>query len=73
MCPLRFILVFFSAILAGYFAWRSFRSSPDELDAAFSEDLVAEKSPVSKDDDKQEKNLKLVSFPSFPSWVRLFD
>ncbi|XP_068649426.1 uncharacterized protein [Aristolochia californica] len=27
MCPLRFILVFFSATLAGYFAWRSFRDS----------------------------------------------
>ncbi|KAL6997480.1 hypothetical protein U1Q18_007607 [Sarracenia purpurea var. burkii] len=29
MCPLRFILVFFSAILAGYFAWRTVRSSPE--------------------------------------------
>uniref|UniRef100_A0A9I9CV25 Methyltransferase-related protein n=1 Tax=Cucumis melo TaxID=3656 RepID=A0A9I9CV25_CUCME len=27
MCPLRFILVFLSAILAGYFAWRSASSS----------------------------------------------
>ncbi|KAI4325552.1 hypothetical protein MLD38_030937 [Melastoma candidum] len=30
MCPLRFILVFFSAVLAGYFAWRAVRSSPDD-------------------------------------------
>ncbi|XP_021898238.1 uncharacterized protein LOC110814950 [Carica papaya] len=29
MCPLRFILVFLSAILAGYFAWRTVRSSPE--------------------------------------------
>ncbi|KAI0494538.1 hypothetical protein KFK09_024676 [Dendrobium nobile] len=26
MCPLRFILVFLSATLAGYFAWKSIRS-----------------------------------------------
>lgn len=26
MCPLRFILVFFSAVLAGYFAWRTVRT-----------------------------------------------
>ncbi|KAF8043574.1 hypothetical protein BT93_A1790 [Corymbia citriodora subsp. variegata] len=30
MCPLRFILVFFSAVLAGYFAWRTVRSSPED-------------------------------------------
>ncbi|KAK7290634.1 hypothetical protein RIF29_05194 [Crotalaria pallida] len=29
MCPLRFILVFFSAVLAAYFAWTTVRSSPD--------------------------------------------
>ncbi|WOH00150.1 hypothetical protein DCAR_0519508 [Daucus carota subsp. sativus] len=29
MCPMRFILVFFSAILAGYMAWRTVRSTPD--------------------------------------------
>ncbi|ESQ41812.1 hypothetical protein EUTSA_v10015170mg [Eutrema salsugineum] len=29
MCPLRFLLVFFSAILAGYFAWKTVSSSPD--------------------------------------------
>ncbi|XP_030452840.2 uncharacterized protein LOC115674568 [Syzygium oleosum] len=30
MCPLRFILVFFSAVMAGYFAWRTVRSSPED-------------------------------------------
>ncbi|KAL7138672.1 hypothetical protein ABFS83_10G179700 [Erythranthe nasuta] len=29
MCPLRFILVFLSAILAGYFAWKTAVSSSD--------------------------------------------
>ncbi|CAH8381000.1 unnamed protein product [Eruca vesicaria subsp. sativa] len=29
MCPLRFLLVFFSAILAGYFAWKTVSSSPE--------------------------------------------
>ncbi|XP_074367169.1 uncharacterized protein LOC141707728 [Apium graveolens] len=29
MCPMRFILVFFSALLAGYMAWRTVRSTPD--------------------------------------------
>ncbi|GAB2211014.1 hypothetical protein Droror1_Dr00016304 [Drosera rotundifolia] len=32
MCILRFILVFFSAALAGYFAWRSVRSSSEVED-----------------------------------------
>ena len=34
MCPLRFLLVFFSAVLAGYFAWKTVSSSPE----IFSED-----------------------------------
>ncbi|CAN6993644.1 unnamed protein product [Brassica oleracea var. botrytis] len=29
MCPLRFLLVFFSAVLAGYFAWKTVSSSPE--------------------------------------------
>ncbi|RDX78175.1 hypothetical protein CR513_41581, partial [Mucuna pruriens] len=29
MCPLRFILIFFSAVLAAYFAWTTVRSSPE--------------------------------------------
>ncbi|CAA6658678.1 unnamed protein product [Spirodela intermedia] len=33
MCPLRIILVFLSATLAGYFAWRSVRSpAPSPFD-----------------------------------------
>lgn len=75
MCPLRFILVFFSAILAGFLAWRSFRSSP-ELDFAISEDSTADKTTSSKDD-KQERNLKMVKrFLLFLSffflWVVIF-
>ncbi|CAN7067842.1 uncharacterized protein LOC103845863 [Brassica rapa] len=31
MCPLRFLLVFFSAVLAGYFAWKTVSSSSPEL------------------------------------------
>ncbi|KAL8041662.1 hypothetical protein ABFX02_10G179000 [Erythranthe guttata] len=30
MCPLRFILIFFSAILAVYFAWKTAASSSDD-------------------------------------------
>lgn len=29
MCPLRFLLVFFSAVLAGYIAWRTVNSTPE--------------------------------------------
>ncbi|XP_027350935.1 uncharacterized protein LOC113861989 [Abrus precatorius] len=29
MCPLRFILIFFSAVLAAYFAWTTVVSSPE--------------------------------------------
>ncbi|KAJ1417757.1 hypothetical protein SESBI_16427 [Sesbania bispinosa] len=29
MCPLRFILIFLSAVLAAYFAWTTVRSSPE--------------------------------------------
>ncbi|KAL2923237.1 Protein PHYLLO chloroplastic [Bienertia sinuspersici] len=65
MCPLRFILVFFSAILAGFLAWRSFRSSP-EFDIAISEDSVADRAPSSKDDE-QERNLKMMIQDGF--WV----
>ncbi|KAI3471492.1 hypothetical protein Pfo_028142 [Paulownia fortunei] len=43
MCPLRFILVFFSAVLAGYFAWKTVSSS-DEADFAIPEDSTQERS-----------------------------
>ncbi|KAK9725664.1 hypothetical protein RND81_05G161000 [Saponaria officinalis] len=68
MCPLRFILVFFSAILAGYFAWRSFRSSgDDELNIGiFPQEFAAEKAASSKID-KQERNFKMIIQDCF--WV----
>ncbi|ONK65369.1 uncharacterized protein A4U43_C07F36400 [Asparagus officinalis] len=31
MCPLRLILIFISATLAGYFAWKTVRSSPPSI------------------------------------------
>ncbi|ESQ41426.1 hypothetical protein EUTSA_v10015306mg [Eutrema salsugineum] len=50
MCPLRFVLVFFSVALAGYFAWMTANSSPE---------LNSDDSPVeAKDKDKQGLNLK---------------
>ncbi|CAA2980598.1 uncharacterized protein LOC111380207 [Olea europaea var. sylvestris] len=42
MCPLRFILVFFSAVLAGYLAWTTVSSLPSE-----SEDSTHENSSTS--------------------------
>ena len=36
MCPLRFVLVFFSAVLAGYIAWRTVNSTPE----LFSDELL---------------------------------
>ncbi|XP_057500098.1 uncharacterized protein LOC130784284 [Actinidia eriantha] len=54
MCPLRFILVFLSAILAGYFAWRTVRSSPET-------DFLASKGSTTEEmssKDKQESNLR---------------
>ncbi|KAK1429237.1 hypothetical protein QVD17_11443 [Tagetes erecta] len=38
MCPMRFLLVFFSAILAGYMAWKSVRTSSETKDDIFDED-----------------------------------
>ena len=58
MCPLRFILVFFSAVLAGYFAWRTVRSSP-EIDGFVLDDSTAEKTSLRE---KQELNFKRVCF-----------
>lgn len=59
MCPLRFILVFFSAILAGYCAWRTVRSSPGT--DINSQDSTNENIPTKK----EEFNLRMVClFPS---------
>ncbi|KAK2397071.1 hypothetical protein P8452_18189 [Trifolium repens] len=49
MCPLRFILVFFSAVLAGYFAWRTVRSSPN-IDLDSDNSFEEEKSSFKKED-----------------------
>ncbi|WOG97984.1 hypothetical protein DCAR_0417325 [Daucus carota subsp. sativus] len=50
MCPMRFILVFFSALLAGYMAWRTVRSAPDiDADDVRGENFIAK--------DKQKTNL----------------
>ncbi|GAY39931.1 hypothetical protein KPL70_009041 [Citrus sinensis] len=53
MCPLRFILVFFSAVLAGYFAWRTVRSSPEADINNLSDDSPNEKTSLK---DKDESN-----------------
>ncbi|KAK9123400.1 hypothetical protein Sjap_013002 [Stephania japonica] len=42
MCPLRAILVFFSAMLAGYFAWKTARSSSSLFPSLAFEDSVSE-------------------------------
>ncbi|KAL9240199.1 hypothetical protein vseg_014445 [Gypsophila vaccaria] len=65
MCPLRFILVFFSAILAGYFAWRSFRCEDDDQ-GIFSQESPADKAASSKIV-KQERNFKMIIQDGF--WV----
>ncbi|KAF7145710.1 hypothetical protein RHSIM_Rhsim04G0087700 [Rhododendron simsii] len=65
MCPLRFILVFFSAILAGYFAWRAVRSSP-ETDIMGSDMSTEEK--ISSND-KQEIHLKQMILNGFWGFV----
>ncbi|KAK3011446.1 hypothetical protein RJ639_012048 [Escallonia herrerae] len=54
MCPLRFILVFFSAVLAGYIAWRTARSSPEARIMVVEEDTTPEKASL---EDKQEFRL----------------
>ncbi|KAG6595503.1 hypothetical protein SDJN02_11502, partial [Cucurbita argyrosperma subsp. argyrosperma] len=57
MCPLRFILVFLSAILAGYVAWRSASSSSS---SSSSSDLFpaveSEKSPLESENRRVEED-----------------
>ncbi|KAI3716588.1 hypothetical protein L1987_67570 [Smallanthus sonchifolius] len=38
MCPMRFLLVFFSAVLAGYMAWKSVRTSSETENNVFDDD-----------------------------------
>ncbi|CAI0433160.1 unnamed protein product [Linum tenue] len=65
MCPLRFILVFFSAVLAGYFAWRTVNASPD----AFAEPDVSNDSTV--DAKKQETNMIKVNCYCCPFYLQM--
>ncbi|KAK4743671.1 hypothetical protein SAY87_009983 [Trapa incisa] len=62
MCPLRFILVFFSAVIAGYFAWMTVPSSP-ELHLSLQE-LTTDSSPI---EESQGLNLKKVVQDGF--WI----
>ncbi|KAD4384327.1 hypothetical protein E3N88_24495 [Mikania micrantha] len=43
MCPMRFLLVFFSAVLAGYMAWKSVRTSSESKADVFDEDSSVNK------------------------------
>ncbi|KAI3791547.1 hypothetical protein L2E82_05361 [Cichorium intybus] len=43
MCPMRFLLVFFSAILAGYIAWKSVPTSSVADDIVSDEDSSIKK------------------------------
>ena len=58
MCPLRFVLVFLSAVLAGYFAWSTVRSSQEN--ALVSEDSCPQ-TTSSSSKDKQELHFKTVN------------
>ncbi|CAA7031389.1 unnamed protein product [Microthlaspi erraticum] len=49
MCPLRFVVVFFSVVLAGYFAWRTVNSSPE---------LISDDSPAAAKDEQGGLDLK---------------
>ena len=59
MCPLRFILVILSAVLAGYYAWSNARSSQEI--AMVSQDLSPQ--TTSSSEDKQQFNFKRVKSP----------
>ncbi|KAJ0878822.1 hypothetical protein HanRHA438_Chr10g0444241 [Helianthus annuus] len=51
MCSIRFLLVFFSAILAGYMAWKSVRTSSETDNNVFNDDSFVH---------KQECNIKVM-------------
>ncbi|KAK2451089.1 methyltransferase protein [Trifolium repens] len=62
MCPLRFILVFFSTVLAGYSAWRTV-SSPPKIDLDSDDSIEEEKSSFKKKDfdfKKEDLILKMI-------------
>ncbi|CAN0876780.1 hypothetical protein LINGRAHAP2_LOCUS11494 [Linum grandiflorum] len=60
MCPMRLILVFFSAVLAGYFAWTTVTTASPSDD-----DSTIDKPDIKKQ--KEESNTTKVNclFPSF--------
>ncbi|KAK4258561.1 hypothetical protein QN277_004999 [Acacia crassicarpa] len=70
MYPLRFILVFFSAVLAGYFAWRTVRSSPD-TDVASDKYALEDKSPTRKDFSFKEVRFFFI-FPLFLGYGEVY-
>ncbi|XP_030508362.2 uncharacterized protein LOC115723086 [Cannabis sativa] len=66
MCPLRFLLVFFSAVLAAYFAWKTTHSSSSSSSQNLGyEDLTNEKNSSPKEG--QETSFKRMVENSF--WV----
>ncbi|WOH07192.1 hypothetical protein DCAR_0626621 [Daucus carota subsp. sativus] len=58
MCPMRFFLVFFSVILAGFVAWKSIGSGNDGSDSIFSED--SDDLKVSANDRQNRDMIKMV-------------
>ncbi|OIT19453.1 PREDICTED: uncharacterized protein LOC109221416 [Nicotiana attenuata] len=70
MCPLRFILVFFSALLAGYVAWRTVRSSSPDIEFTIPEDSMLETTNAPQKE-KQEFDSLEVKFPcNFPKMIQ---
>ncbi|KAF4397174.1 hypothetical protein G4B88_009020 [Cannabis sativa] len=67
MCPLRFLLVFFSAVLAAYFAWKTTHSSSSSSSSQNLgyKDLTNEKNSSPKEG--QETSFKRMVENSF--WV----
>ncbi|KAL5708610.1 hypothetical protein ACHQM5_019386 [Ranunculus cassubicifolius] len=66
MCPLRFILLFFSATLAGYLAWKTVQSSSPNLDDLISNDSAP---GTPKGDEKEKANFKKVVQDGFYMFV----
>ncbi|XVF06196.1 hypothetical protein REPUB_Repub06bG0026700 [Reevesia pubescens] len=64
MCPMRFLLVFFSTVLVGYVAWRTVHSSSDIYD---DNDIVFKDSEKIVAKDKQEFRFKKMVQNGF--WV----
>ncbi|KAL7595590.1 hypothetical protein Lser_V15G28713 [Lactuca serriola] len=61
MCPMRFLLVFFSAVLAAYIAWKSVPTSSEPTHDMFSDDDSSIK--------KQESNIIKMAQAGFWGFV----